>query len=176
MRLRAGPPVLDTDAALVARAREGDEDAFELLYRRHRRVVHGVLLSRVPPREVADALQEAFTRALAKLPSLRDPAQFGPWVVTIARNLSVDLLRRPTFEVVDDPLGATAPMADALAVLELIRQLPEAYRETLVLRLVEGLTGAEIAVATGKTEGSVRVNLHRGMTRLRARLRDPEMQ
>ena len=52
-----------------------------------------------------------------------------------------------------------------------IRSLPEAYRETLVLRLVEGMTGPEIAARTGLTAASVRVNLHRGMKMLRERTR-----
>ena len=51
-----------------------------------------------------------------------------------------------------------------------IRTLPEAYRETLVLRLVEGMTGPEIAERTGLTAASVRVNLHRGMKLLREKL------
>ena len=55
-------------------------------------------------------------------------------------------------------------------ILELIRSLPDAYRETLVLRLVEGMTGPEIAARTGLTAASVRVNLHRGMKLLRERL------
>ena len=52
----------------------------------------------------------------------------------------------------------------------MIRELPEAYRETLVLRLVEGMTGPEIAGRTGLTPASVRVNLHRGMKLLREKL------
>ena len=59
---------------------------------------------------------------------------------------------------------------EAMAVLDAIRSLPEAYTETLVLRLVEGMTGAEIAERTGLTPASVRVNLHRGMKLLRERL------
>ena len=55
-------------------------------------------------------------------------------------------------------------------MLETIRQLPDAYRETLILRLVEGMTGPEIAVRTGLTAASVRVNLHRGMKLLREKL------
>jgi len=55
-------------------------------------------------------------------------------------------------------------------VLEVICGLPEAYRETLVLRLVEGMTGPEIANRTGLTPASVRVNLHRGMKLLREKL------
>ena len=55
-------------------------------------------------------------------------------------------------------------------ILEIIRGLPDAYRETLILRLVEGMTGPEIAERTGLTAGSVRVNLHRGMKQLREKL------
>lgn len=57
-----------------------------------------------------------------------------------------------------------------MAVLAAIRSLPEAYREPLILRLVEGMTGPEIAERTGLTPGSVRVNLHRGMRQLREKL------
>ena len=62
------------------------------------------------------------------------------------------------------------PDPEAFAVLDSIRSLPDAYRETLVLRLVEGLTGPEIAHQTGLTPDSVRVNLHRGMKMLREKL------
>ena len=54
--------------------------------------------------------------------------------------------------------------------MAIVRTLPDAYRETLVLRLVEGMTGPEIAKRTGLTPASVRVNLHRGMKQLRERL------
>jgi len=57
--------------------------------------------------------------------------------------------------------------AEARAVLDAIRSLPDAYREPLILRLVEGMTGPEIAARIGLTHGSVRVNLHRGMQQLR---------
>ena len=60
--------------------------------------------------------------------------------------------------------------AQAEEILAIIRTLPDAYRETLVLRLVEGMTGPEIATRTGLTAASVRVNLHRGMKLLRNKL------
>jgi RNA polymerase sigma-70 factor (ECF subfamily) len=60
--------------------------------------------------------------------------------------------------------------AGTFAVLDAVRKLPDAYRDTLLMRLVEGMTGAEIAERTGLTEGSVRVNLHRGMALLREKL------
>ena len=62
---------------------------------------------------------------------------------------------------------------EALDALAVIRTMPEAYRETFVLRLVEGMTGPEIAARTGLTPASVRVNLHRGMKQLRERLGVP---
>ena len=67
------------------------------------------------------------------------------------------------------PSASTASRAnqEAFEILELIKTLPEAYRETLILRLVEGMTGPEIAARTGLTPESVRVNLCRGMKMLR---------
>jgi RNA polymerase sigma-70 factor (ECF subfamily) len=80
----------------------------------------------------------------------------------------VDFHRRPVAEPVPDDIPTPTPRrAEALAALAAIQSLPEAYRETLVLRLVEGMTGDEIARRTGLTPASVRVNLHRGMKRLR---------
>ena len=55
-------------------------------------------------------------------------------------------------------------------MLAAVERLPLAYRETLTLRFVEGMTGQEIAAKTGLTEGSVRVNLHRGMKQLKEEL------
>jgi RNA polymerase sigma-70 factor (ECF subfamily) len=69
------------------------------------------------------------------------------------------------------PTAASPNDEEAWFVLAEVRRLPEAYRETLVLRFVEGLTGPEIAELTGLTPGSVRVNLHRGVELLRARLK-----
>jgi len=90
----------------------------------------------------------------------------------IARNRAVDFHRRSreTVEINDDLRGSEAHESRANEILELIRNLPEAYRETLVLRLVEGMTGPEIAARTGLTAASVRVNLHRGMKLLREKL------
>ena len=73
-------------------------------------------------------------------------------------------------ELPEDSAATPHESHQGRAVLESVRALPDAYRETLILRLVEGMTGPEIAARTGLTEGSVRVNLHRGMKLLRDRL------
>jgi len=168
------------DARLVRAARQGDEGAFARLYERYARVVHGLLLARAPHAEIEDLVQDVFLAAWNRLDALRDPAAFGGWLSMIARNRATDFHRRTTdcVELPDDLAAqdGTAARTEALAVLETIRTLPEAYRETLVLRLVEGLTGPEIAGRTGLTPASVRVNLHRGMKLLRERLEQPNAE
>lgn len=157
---------------LVTAAQRQDRAAFAELYALYARTVHGILLSRVPRADVDDLLQDVFLRAMQRLPELRDPAAFSGWLATIARNCATDYFRHaaPTAELPDDVPAHDSDRVEALAVMGIIRTLPEAYRETLTLRLVEGLTGPEISARTGLTEGSVRVNLHRGMKQLRERL------
>ena len=160
------------EIALVRAVLEGDRDGFSKLYDRYAPLVHGILLARVPRVEVDDLVQDIFLHAFKKLHTLRDAAAFGPWIAMIARNRAVDFHRRSreTVEITDDVRGTEKQEARAAEILELIRSLPDAYRETLVLRLVEGMTGPEIAVRTGLTAASVRVNLHRGMKLLREKL------
>jgi len=132
-------------------------------------MVHGLLLVRVPRADVDDLVHDVFLQAMRRLGSLREPGAFGPWLAAIARNRARDHYRRqtPTETLPDEVPGPSHPEGDAMAVLAAIRALPEAYRDTLALRLVEGMTGPEIAERTGQTHGSVRVNLHRGMQMLR---------
>ena len=163
------------DVATVRAAQTGDERAFEALYRRYARVVHGILLSRLPASEVEDLVQEVFLTALNKLKSLREPAAFPGWIASIARNRATDHLRsRVPEDEIDERVPArgadASDRAEARRALAAIQALPDAYRETLTLRLVEGLTGPEIAERTGLAHGSVRVNLHRGMQMLREAL------
>ena len=164
------------EAALVEAVRGGDREAFGRLYDLYAPMVHGILLARVPYREVDDLVQDVFLAALRRLNTLRDSAAFGGWLAMITRNRAIDFHRsaRETEELPDDlpeqrPAEKEAE-AEAAKTLDVIRGMPEAYRETLVLRLVEGMTGPEIAARTGLTPASVRVNLHRGMKMLREKL------
>ena len=171
-RSEAAAQAQPAEAALVESARAGDRAAFECLYHSYSPLVHGVLLARVPYGEVSDLVQDVFLTAFRKLGHLRDPERFGPWVAIIARNRAADFYRRTrqTEELRDEIAQRAGRGAEACEALEVIRSLPEAYRETLVLRLVEGMTGPEIAERTGLRPASVRVNLHRGMKLLRQRL------
>ncbi|HEY6254020.1 MAG TPA: sigma-70 family RNA polymerase sigma factor [Candidatus Angelobacter sp.] len=168
----------DPIAQLVEAARQGDRAAFGQLYDRYARMVHGILLARVPWNEVDDLVQDVFLHALPRLSSLRDSNRFGAWLAAITRNRANDYHRQSVDEVElpedlpEEGGGQTTarPDAEAIAILAIIRTLPETYQETLLLRLVEGMTGPEIAERTGLTPGSVRVNLHRGMQQLREKL------
>ncbi|HEX8746763.1 MAG TPA: sigma-70 family RNA polymerase sigma factor [Pyrinomonadaceae bacterium] len=163
---------ISPDASLVESVRGGDNDAFGKLYALYSPMVHGILLARVPRSEVDDLVQDIFLVALNRLNTLRDTNAFGGWLAMIARNRAMDFYRqsRETEELSEDMAGRSFHDTEAREVLAVIRQLPEAYRETLVLRLVEGMTGPEIAERTGLKAESVRVNLHRGMKILRERL------
>jgi RNA polymerase sigma-70 factor (ECF subfamily) len=162
-------------AALVARARDGDRAAFGRLYDRYARMVHAIAVTRGPFSEADDVVQEVFLRALRQLKALRSADAFGAWLAAIARRTVADVHRRPRHEgeeAMGEPAtaGTQHEESEARAALEAIRRLPAAYRETVAMRLVEGMTGPEIADRTGLSPGSVRVNLHRGMKLLRQRL------
>ena len=170
--------------ALVRDAQAGDRDAFATLYRRYARLVHVVLLGSVSPDDAPDLLHDVFLAALRELPRLRDADAFSGWLVQIARNQAKMHHRsqRPseTFDdavhgraAADRPIDAALEArSDADFVMSHIRELPVKLREPLLLRLVEGMPGEEIARVTGLSHGTVRVYLHEAMRLLRQRLQE----
>ena len=160
----------------MLRALQGDRGAFDSLYTRCGRAVHAILVSRIGPEYADDAVQDVFIHAWQRLGDLRDPAAFPAWICMIARRRAVDEQRRARpLETLPDTLASrdrTEASARAAEALRAVLALPEAYRETLTMRLVEGMSGPEIAAATGLTHDSVRVNLSRGMRMLRELLGD----
>jgi RNA polymerase sigma-70 factor, ECF subfamily len=163
---------------LIAAARDGDRSAYGELYKRFAPSIHGILLARVSPDVVNDLLQDVFLKAMQAIRNLRESEHFGAWLCAIARNRARDYYRERREEQAGDEFAETIATPervttnfDARHVLSVLRGLPEVYRETLTLRLVEGLSGPEIADRTGLSHGSVRVNLHRGMQLLREKLR-----
>lgn len=169
---RAGSADVPVEVQLIDHVRSGDREAFTEIYRMFAPMVHGIVLARVPHDEVQDIVQDVFFTAYNQLDALRDKAALGAWIATIARNRAAEFYRqsRPTEELTEEISGTSRPHAEAQEIMSAIRSLPEAYRETLVLRLVEGMTGIEIAERTGLKPESVRVNLHRGMELLRQKL------
>src|SRR5437764_8948053 len=160
------------EAELIERVRAGDEDAFGDLYKMFAPTINSVVLARVPRDDVQDIVQEVFLSAYKNLNSLKDDNLFGAWLVKIARNRAAEWYRtrRPTDELDDSVSAGHSKRGEAAEVLRAIRSLSDAYSETLIMSLVEGMTAKEIAERTGLKPESVRVNLHRGMELLRQRL------
>jgi RNA polymerase sigma-70 factor (ECF subfamily) len=160
----------------VEAAKRGDRQAFAQLHRAFGAMVHGLLLARVDPATADDLTQDVFLQAWQRIDRLHEPRAWPAWLATIARHRALDHARARAQPGTLPPELVTATAdpairAEAERLLAVIRGLPEAHVEPLILRLVEGMSGPEIAERTGLSPGYVRVNLHRGMKLLRQRLR-----
>src|ERR1700682_4825404 len=85
--------------ATIRAAAGGDQDAVAQLYAEYVRMVHAIVIGRVPTRDVDDLVQDVFLTAYARIAELRDPAAFGGWIAAIARNRSTDHLRQSREQV-----------------------------------------------------------------------------
>src|SRR5256885_1120416 len=156
-------------AATIRAAAAGDQDACSRLYADYVRLVHAILLGRIPRRDVDDLVQEVFIAAYTRIGELRDPAAFGGWIATIARNRATDHLRQSheQVELPDELPGGDPIEAETMAVLDTVRKLPEAYRETLLMRLVGGVRGGRDPGGAGPPPPPGRGKLPRGVRTLR---------
>ena len=171
------------DAILVRRAASADVTAFEALYRRHHRRVHGVILRLVgqASARAEDLTQEAFVRAWQALPSFRFESAVSTWLHRLAVNTALMELRSrrtgPRFDDDEDALDGlgladSAGQGTALSMdLErAVATLPPRARAVLVLYDVEGWKHEEIAAELGMAVGSSKAQLHRARHLLRERL------
>src|SRR5262245_7148145 len=98
-------------------------------------MVHGILLARVPRGEAEDLVQDVFMSAMRQLRGLRTASAFRGWLGAIARNRAIDYFRDARHRVPLEenlPDEGESPGDNAFAILETIKKLPEAYRETLI--------------------------------------------
>jgi RNA polymerase sigma-70 factor, ECF subfamily len=177
----------DLNQALQA-ARNGDENAFRILYRR----IQPRLLRYVRTlvgEDAKDVTSEAWLQIAKDLASFRgDIDDFRSWTATIARNRALDHLRyrrrRPVEKspadrlseqlAPDDTDTAVMDIMGTRAALALIGRLPSDQAEIIVLRVVVGLDTAAVAKLVGKRAGAVRTAAHRGLRRLERLLNDLE--
>jgi RNA polymerase sigma-70 factor (ECF subfamily) len=166
---------------LVRRARAGDVEAFEALYRRHVDRVFGLCLRMTADRSRAEDLaQEAFVRAWRKLPTYRSGSAFGSWLHRLTVNVVLsDLRRRRVWdgaaqaELIEDDATTASPSPAPGARLDLeraIATLPPGARAVFVLYDVEGYQHGEIAALTGLAPGTSKAQLHRARKLLRKAL------
>lgn len=172
----------DADWGLVERARSGDLDSFEKLYRVHVGRVLALCARICGDRSRAEDLaQEVFVRAWERLSSFRGESLFSSWLHRLAVNVALGDARarsrrfdtsRPT-AVVDDLAGRPGAADPALGrdLERAIGALPEGAREILVLHDIQGYRHEEIAEMTGRQAGTCRAQLHRARRLLREALR-----
>ncbi len=177
-------PVAD-EAALLARARQGDGCAFEELVRRYQRRVYGVALRIVRSHDVADDIaQEAFVRAWRSLGQFELGRPFAPWICRIAANLAINHVRSPRAreqalpELHEETSRGPGPLEEVLdreatrVLDEALGALPAEQRAVLVLRVHEEMSYEEIARLLGVSSGTVMSRLYRARERL-ARALEP---
>ena len=170
------------DAQLARRAAGADVAAFEALYRRHHRRMHGVILRLVghASARAEDLTQEAFVRAWQALPTFRFESAVSTWLHRMAVNTALMELRarrsRPQADDDEDALESLSmPDTAGRAVLgrdleRAVATLPPRARAVLVLHDVEGWKHEEIAAELGMAVGSSKAQLHRARGLLRTRI------
>ena len=167
--------------ALVELARGGDCDAFGMLYDHYHVAVYRFVYYRVGSVALAEDLtSETFFRALRGMPSFRwQGKDFGAWLMTIARNLTMDHFKsgRTRLEFATEDMsphdGATeGPESSVLAsitntaLLEALKKLPHEQQECLIMRFLQGLSIAETAQVLGRSDGAVKQLQLRGVRNL----------
>ncbi len=191
-------PPLPREASLARSASRGDRGAFARLVDEHKRSVYGLCLRLLGDAEEArDAAQETFTRAYAALDGYDADHPFVPWVLRIARNHCLDLLRRrlpqrqrleldadPSEDAPDHrdlPDAEAAPADEAMERAQARRRLegaidslPPNYREAVQLFHVDQMSYKEIAATMQVPIGTVMTWLHRARARLRETLAQEE--
>jgi RNA polymerase sigma-70 factor (ECF subfamily) len=174
------------DTELVRRAREGDRKALDALVGRHQGVVYRFLLGFLKDEDqAADATQDTFLKALGRLEGFRGESSFRTWLLAVARNEALGIIRSHSRRREDALFGAEqvedgemAPDEKSVRDEEIRRiraaldRLPEKQRLSVGLRLFDGMSFREVAEVIGSTEGAARVNYHYGIGRLREWLHD----
>ena len=163
------------DRDLVAKARRGDVDAYNLLVSRWERRVFNYILRLVGDREDAmDLSQEAFLKAYQNLGKLDDAARFAPWLFRIAHNEAFSLLRRnrpESEELVDQappaPGRRMLPVETSLAVAGALNRLSREQREAVELKIYQGFKFEEMAAILDLPVSTVKSRLYTAMETLK---------
>jgi RNA polymerase sigma-70 factor (ECF subfamily) len=162
----------------VKRAQAGDRDALAFLYARYADNLHGYVRSIVHDHhEAEDVTQQVFAKLLQVIGKYEErEVPFFAWMLRVARNVAVDHLRKQLPVPVEEIRPTGSRLAQSLDREQLtdlkdaLATLPSAQREVLILRHFAGLSPTEIAMRTGKTEGSIHGLHHRGRRALTAEL------
>lgn len=163
------------DMELIARWRGGDQRAASVLVERHAASLGRFAISCGAREDVEELVQDTFVRAFASIDGFRGESSFRTWLFTIERRLLLDRVRaqrreKLAVEVKEDSAATEFDALDELVATEAAARLRGAMarltptqRDVFLLRVNEGLSYREIAVAVGTTEGAARVHYHNAM-------------
>lgn len=170
-----------SDEYLVQQFVQGDLLAFDCLYNRHVKAVYNRVRFVIPETDVEDVTQEVFLAALCSLPAYRGEAHFSTWLRSLTNNKVAEYYRRrsrkkETMQV--DLVHAeqrsdqsnTNSVEDRIALYSALNQLPEQYREVILLRFAEGLQFNEIAKLLNKNPEAIKSLFRRAMSALREKM------
>jgi len=171
----------ESDELLIKQFKDGNSSAFNELYQRHLSGVYKRVSYMIPEQDVEDTTQEVFIAALKSLPFFRGEAQFSTWLRTLTNNKIAEYYRkcnrkreapRVAFnDALDHSDGNTARlMEERIALNKALQQIPEPYREVIVLRFIEGLQFNEIAELQGQHLEATKSLFRRAVTALRDQL------
>jgi RNA polymerase sigma-70 factor (ECF subfamily) len=172
--LKPDQPPTDERALAERFAKHADESAFRALYRRHTPLLYRLAQRMVgDPERAAEVVQDTWARAAQNLSAFRWESRLSTWLAGIAINRSREELRRrgPTESIKAELADAATPGArvgDCIDLERAIQQLPEGYREVLLLHDVEGYTHEEIGQALQIEPGTSRSQLTRARAAVRA--------
>jgi RNA polymerase sigma-70 factor (ECF subfamily) len=171
------------DADLIARARRGDVEGYNLLISRWEKRVYNYLLRLVGNREDAlDLSQDVFLKAYQNLRKLEEPERFAPWLYRIAHNEAYSMFRkrRPESETEAEPEGVDGaitvagsgvfPIELSLAVASALHRLSEEQREAVVLKIYEGFKFEEMAEILACPVSTVKSRLYTALDLLKSAL------
>ena len=183
---REATPGRASDFALAQRAAGGDIEAFEELFRLHRRLVYGLCLRMTQDvAEAEDVTQEVFVLLFRKIGGFRGEASFTTWLHRLTVNQVLMHFRRrgvrmeqvtedgeaPVRVVPGTEDSARMPVVDRIALDKAVSQLPPGYRAVFVLHDVEGHEHEEVARLLGCSVGTSKSQLHKARMKLRQLLR-----
>jgi len=171
------------DRDLIAKARRGDVEAYNLLVSRWEKRVFNYLLRLVSNREDAmDVSQDVFLKAYQNLPKLDDPARFSSWLFRIAHNEAFSLLRKrkPDVELAGEPrvrdlTPRLLPLELSLTVEVALKRLSEDQREAVLLKVYQGFKFEEMAEILECPVSTVKSRLYTALDLLKASLAPPVM-
>lgn len=170
-----------SDEFLIQQFKDGNKDAFNTLYARYLAVVYKRVYYLVPAEDAEDVIQEVFIAVSSSLLRFRGESQFGTWLRTLTNRKIAEFYRKrnrkqePPQTMLSEASALSEgniskKLEDRVAIQHALKELPENYREIILLRFMEGLQFNEIAKLTGKSLEATKSLFRRAISALRDRL------